>query len=259
MGFGDDILASGMARGAKARGKRIAFGDGKRIIWGPWSKEIFRANPNVANPGEERAPDIEWLAYHKGCRIYNRLDAAGQRWIWNYAFKAKPGEIFFTDEEQRHAEGTGESFVVIEPNVPWNKSVAGNKDWGLAKYQAVADALLLRGFEVIQTSNGRDRLEGVRNFSTPTFRHALALLSRAALYIGPEGGLHHGAAAVGIPAVILFGGFIPPQITGYDTHTNLTGGAEACGSLRSCQHCRDAMSKISADEVIEEAEKRLNG
>jgi hypothetical protein len=251
MGFGDDLLGSGMARGAKARGKRIAFGDGMRIIWGPWSKDIFRGNPNVASPGDERAGDIEWLAYYKGSRIYNRLDVKGQRWIWNFDFRAKPGEVFFSDEERRLSEIAGEGFVVIEPNIPRQKSVAANKDWGLAKYQAVADALMLRGFDVVQTGFGRDRLQGVRIVATPTFRHALAVLSRAALYIGPEGGLHHGAAAVSIPAVVVFGGFIPPQVTGYDGHVNLTGGAGACGSLAPCGHCKKALDSITIDEVVE--------
>lgn len=254
MGFGDDLMATGMACGAHARGKRIAFGDGKRIIWGPWSKEIFRGNPNIANPGDEREGDIEWLGYYKGSRIYNRLDPSGKRWIWNYEFRAKPGEVFFSGQERDAALMAGGSdFILIEPNLPRQKSVAANKDWGLQKYQAVADALMLRGFDVVQTGYGRDRLQGVRVVATPSFRQALAVMSRAALYIGPEGGLHHGAAAVSIPAVVVFGGFVPPQITGYDTHANLTGGAEACGSLVPCRHCESALERITIDEVVESA------
>jgi ADP-heptose:LPS heptosyltransferase len=74
------------------------------------------------------------------------------------------------------------------------------------------------------------------------------------LYIGPEGGLHHGAAAVGIPAVVLFGGFIPPQVTGYKTHVNLTGGADFfCGSLQACKHCAEAMERIKSKHVCDAA------
>jgi hypothetical protein len=82
-------------------------------------------------------------------------------------------------------------------------------------------------------------------------------MSRAALYIGGEGGLHHGAAAVGVGGVVLFGGFIPPEVTGYATHANLTGGAEACGSLDPCRHCAAAMQAIGVDEVLEHAMARL--
>jgi hypothetical protein len=39
MGYGDELMATGMARGAAARGKRVAFGDGQRIICGPYCFE----------------------------------------------------------------------------------------------------------------------------------------------------------------------------------------------------------------------------
>lgn len=151
----------------------------------------------------------------------------------------------------------GKDFILIEPNVPWKKSVAPNKDWGLKRYQGVVDRLKAEGYEIVQTNHGRDRLDGVRTISTPTFRHALAALSRARLAILPEGGLHHGAAALGIPAVVLFGGFIPPAVTGYDMHINLTGDVEACGSLRPCKHCREAMDNISVEQVYDAARYQL--
>ena len=80
-----------------------------------------------------------------------------------------------------------------------------------------------------------------RSLTCPSFRHALAILERARLYVGGEGGLHHGAAAVGVGGVVLFGGFVPPLVTGYAVHANLTGGAEA----------------ITVNEVLEHAMERL--
>jgi ADP-heptose:LPS heptosyltransferase len=249
MGFGDDIIGTGIAKTALRRGYRAAFGNGRKIIWGPWSEEIFRHNRNIARPGDEQADDIEWINYYKGNRHYNKLNKAGTRWIWNYEFKAKPGEIFFDVAEKEYGNNAGAFFVVIEPNVPWHKSVAPNKDWGLQRYQQVANRLLLSGHDVVQFSHGRDRLQGVRVVKTPTFRHALAVLNRASLAVVPEGGLHHGAAALGIPAVVIFGGFVPPQVTGYAMHINLNGNAEACGSLARCTHCREALDRITVDEV----------
>lgn len=250
-------MATGMARGAKGRGKRIAFGDSEKIIWGPWSEPMFRHNPNVARPGDEGDPDIEWIGHYKGRRLYNKV--AFNRWVWNENFRPIPGEMFFSDEELKFAEDAGSGFVLIEPNVPWHKTVASNKDWGAEKYAAVASALEGQGRDVRQFvyETSRVRLPSATAVKTPTFRHALAVLARAALYIGPEGGLHHGSAAVGIPAVVLFGGFIPPSVTGYPTHTNLTGGAHACGKLRSCPHCRAAMKAISVNEVLHAARRYL--
>jgi ADP-heptose:LPS heptosyltransferase len=225
---------------------RAAFGDGKRIIWGPWCEEVFRNNPRIAKPGE--LCGLYWIDHYKGHRKYNSLDKAKGRWIWNYNFQVTPGEIYFHNEV---APDYGRNFVLIEPNVPWHKSVAVNKDWGFDNYQKLADLLLEVGCDVAQTNHGRLRLERVRIIKTPTFRHALAALSAAGLAVVPEGGLHHGAAAVGTSAVVIFGGFIPPEVVGYDMHVNLTGGTEACGSLNKCDHCRQAMSRISVEEVYE--------
>ena len=250
MGYGDDLMASGMARGLNGL-KRAAFGDGKRIIWGPWSEEIFRYNPHIAKPGSEKAADLHWINYYKGHRNYNRLNTERTRWIWNYDFSPMPGQIFFSPVEWLFAKSVGNyDYILIEPNVPWHKSVAVNKDWGLAKYQAVVDRLRQAGHDVVQCDYGRDRLQGVRTVHTPTFRHALAAMARAKLAVLPEGGLHHAAAALDVRAIVLFGGFIPPQVTGYSMHVNLTGGSEeACGSLAQCAHCRAALDNISVDEV----------
>lgn len=257
MGYGDDIMASGMVRSIRSRGKRAAFGDGKRVIWGPWSEEVFRHNPYVAKPGEEGAKDIEWVDYYKGHRNYNSYDGKLNRWIWNYKFRPERGELFFDHDENKFSDGIGKDFILIEPNVPWLKPVAVNKDWGRWRYQAVADHF--RGFDVVQFSHGRDRLKGVRMIHTPTFRHALAAMRRAKVAVLPEGGLHHGAAAVGLPAVVLFGGFIPPQVTGYSDHVNLTGGADvACGSWTKCNHCRAALDNIPVEEVCNHVADRLN-
>jgi hypothetical protein len=244
VGFGDEIIGSGLARGLHAKGKRAAFGDGKRIIWGPWCEEIYRHNPNIAPPGSEGSADLQWIDYYKGHRYYNKLDKERGKWIWNYEFKVQPGEIFFDGWFE-----PVEDFIYVEPNVPWHKSVAVNKDWGLANYQAVVDRLVNDGYDVVQSDHGRDRLQGVRIVKTPKFRDALYLLSHARVALLPEGGLHHGAAALRVPAVVIFGGFIPPSVMGYDSHINLTGGAKACGSLHKCGHCKHALSQISIGEV----------
>lgn len=264
MGAGDNLMASGMARGYAKRGKRVAFGDGRKIIWDYHSELIFgkrgtpTENKNVARPGDENGTNLVWVRFHRGRRIYNTHDPKNERWVWNYDFRPTPGEMFFDDAELKFANGAGRDFVVVEPNVPEFKSVASNKQWPLDRYQRLADRLKDAGRDVVQFVYGRGvTLSGVRVVKTPTFRHALAVMARASLYIGPEGGLHHGAAAVGIPAVVLFGGFIPPEVTGYDTHTNLTGGAEACGSLKPCEHCRQAMQNIKVSEVVEAADKYL--
>lgn len=259
MGLGDQLIATGLAKGAAARGKIIAFGDGKRILWDANSPTIFKGNPNIAPPkgtSLNASLDLEWIHFYKGNRLYNRH--APGRWEWNHSFRCKPGEIFLTKEEKQFARLAGEGFVLIEPN-PSPKSPVANKQWPFERYDEVARALRAEGYDVLQLHyRGARLLRNARSFPSPDFRRALAVLARAQLYIGGEGGLHHGAAAVGVGGVVLFGGFIPPEVTGYAAHANLTGGAvEACGSLKPCPHCHAAMQAIGVDEVLEHAMARL--
>jgi ADP-heptose:LPS heptosyltransferase len=260
MGIGDQIIATGLAKGAAAKGHRIAFGDGQTIIWDHRSAEIFRDNPNVAPPGAERSEGLRWVPHYRGHRLYNRDDKANQRWIWNYEFKAIPGEIYFRHEELEAAKiaGREQSFVVIEPNVPAWKSVSPNKQWPVKRFEQLAAALRNRGIMVRQFlyAGVKHRLAHANLFPVLNFRHALAALQRAKLVVTGEGGLHHGAAAVGTPAVVLFGGFIPPAVTGYDTHINLAHG-EACGKYVPCEHCRQAMEAISFEQVMDAVERLL--
>lgn len=248
-----------MARGAAQRGKRIAFGDGSNIIWDQHSEQIFRGNPNIAKLGSEHDSDLEWIHHYKGHRLYNSQDHKRDRWIWNYDFRAQPGEIFFTNEEMNFANKVGKDFILIEPHVPEYKVGVINKKWPLQRYANVVEMLKRRGFNVQQFRNGGGAaLPGVGTIQALSFRHALAVLSQAALYIGPEGGLHHGAAAVGTPAVVVFGAWIPPQVTGYQTHINLTGGAqEFCGKLQPCHHCILAMEAIKSKHVYSAAKEIL--
>lgn len=255
MGSGDEIIGTGLARGFSERGKLAAFGDGRKILWSQWCKDMFANNPNIALPGSESRADIEWVHHYKGHRAYNTL--ANGKWLWNYEFRVTPGEFFFSENEKTliASQRWLGDFIVIEPNVEWHKPVAPNKDWGEGKYEELTRRLLERGHRVVQFihKNSVRRLPGATTISLGRFRDAIATLSAARLYIGPEGGMHHAAAAVGIEAVVIMGGFIPPSVIGYDSHVNLTGGAEACGTIGACDHCKRAMQKITVDEVWDSA------
>jgi len=262
MGYGDEIMATGLARGLRDKGKLAAFGDGKKIVWGPWSEEMFRNNPNIAHPSMAHQSNLIWIPHYKGARLYNVQSFDKTKWIWNYDFRAKPGEFFFDQWERLKIDALKKSyndFVVIEPNVPWQKTVAPNKDWGEQKYRQLCRRLRDQGISVVQFvhKNTRRRLDGVATQELKNFRDVIGALSLAKLYIGPEGGMHHASAAVGIDAVVLMGGFIPPLVVGYAGHANFTGGAKACGSIQPCSHCVEAMSRISVDEVFEAAMAKL--
>jgi hypothetical protein len=86
MGLGDQIIASGLARNAWAqRGRKVAFGDGQRIIWDKHSKEVFQNNPNVCFPGNERSHKLEWIAFHKGIAATTRKGRGTGSGTWTGA------------------------------------------------------------------------------------------------------------------------------------------------------------------------------
>lgn len=261
MGIGDQLIASGLARDAwTKRGVKIAFGNGERVIFDKHSELIFRNNPNVVFPGNEARSKIEWVSFYKGSRGYNRQGDG--HWIWNPDWRCKPGEMYFTHGEEAAGRRYGTGFVVIEPNVVRWKSSAANKDWGIERYQALADRMVADGLQVIQLFPRNDdlslKLYGVKLVKTDTFRDAVAILKNASIYVGAEGGMHHAAAALGVKGVVIFGGWIPPSVTGYEMHTNIANTDRFCGSFKPCDHCRAALASIGVDHVFNSVKERLS-
>src|SRR5262249_31926619 len=154
-----------------SRGKKVAFGDGRKILWGPFCAEVYENNPNVARPGQERLPNIEWEHFHIGSRGYSTLNLARNQWIWNYKHRMRAGEFFVSAHEKNIANGFRPGFIVIEPNLPWWKPVAVNKDWGEAKYRQLGEQLIAREHRVIQFRhhNMRRVISGVEVVDLPRF------------------------------------------------------------------------------------------
>jgi hypothetical protein len=238
------------------RGKRVAFGNRRRIIWSDQSRIIFHGNPNVAPPGSEGDPDIEWIEHYRGHRLYG--DLRDGHWRFR-EFKCPPGEIYF-DERETAAIASWHlpRPIVIEPTVKDRGACVGaNKQWPVERYLNVAEKLRDDGEFPVCLGPSGDGWEVLPRVATSTFRDALCILSLARLYIGPEGGLHHAAAALGIPAVVIFGGFNSPKATGYPWHSNIAAPGEPCGSIVFCKHCRNAMASITVDRVLEAARAEL--
>ena len=164
-----------------------------------------------------------------------------------------PGEIVLTDEERAWAADEtaefGTRFVVVEPKYKAAGGGGQNKDWGRRKWQEVVESV----YEISFVELGSRSLAGEFVY-TSTFRHACAILERSIGYVGHEGGLHHAAAALGKPAVVVFGGYISPAVTGYDGHRNLyvpdARYPLGCGTVTPCEHCRESMSKITVEQVV---------
>ena len=71
--------------------------------------------------------------------------------------------------------------------------------------------------------------------------------------------MHHAAAATSCKAVVIFGGHISPEITGYDFHKIIYVDLpnSPCGSKNICQHCKECMRLISIETVVHEIKEIL--
>lgn len=253
-------MASGEAREIKKADPfaKVVVGDGEREVW----QDIFAGNANITRLADVRPSDrVVWLENYFGRRPYLDYALSGpDRQVFR-PYRAVPGDLFFSAAELAHAAGVlrelrdrGRPLVSIEPNVAFGS----NKDWGFARWQQVVDAVRDR-MTFVQPSYGGPLLAGVRA-APATFRGYSAILAGCDLHLGPEGGLHHAAAALRRPAVVVFGGRIHPRVTGYALHENLYHNAPGspCGMVAPCAHCRRCLDSISVEEVVARACRLLD-
>ena len=77
----------------------------------------------------------------------------------------------------------------------------------------------------------------------------------------PEGGLHHAAAALSTPAVVIYGGFVSPVNMGYEGQVALyrphRHDGEPCGLRVPCEGCIAAMDGIAVETVAAALERLL--
>jgi ADP-heptose:LPS heptosyltransferase len=247
MGYGDWIIATGQAREIYAQRKLpvLVIGAGMRPQW----SEVFENNPKIVRRPQSTCVR---LLNGSGMRPYiaGKTDA---KWTWR-RFKPPRGELFFTNEEQVFGQANGLGAVMIEPTVKTNRH--DNKAWVPSRWQDLVDAM--PGVEFVQCGpNPAQALRGVRYVVTTRFREACAVLASARAFVGTEGGLMHAAAAVDVPAVILWSEFIDPGVTGYASHRNIRHAGESCGSRLPCPSCRASMEAITVEEVKSQLEEVL--
>jgi len=251
MGLGDWVLATEEAKYYnELHNLRVVFANEQRRI--SYNRDIFKNNPRIAEmpePGEQ----VVRISNYAGARPYIK-EVTEERFHWNFKFKAKPGEIWLDDHEKKIGI---EDAVIIEPYVKNHHIFSQNKAWPIERWKALIQAVDVNWVQLGPPDH--KALPGVRKINTRTFREAIPYLNKAKLVVTTDGGIHHTRAALGKDAVVMWGGLVPPTILGYDIHKNIWHGAEPCGNRYLCDHCRQAMSDISVEEVRSAIEERLNG
>lgn len=213
--------------------------------------EVWDGNPRIARISERGDFQDLHARDAENNRPYH-VKKTADRWTYNPAFRPDVGEIYFTQSELNYAASCKPS-IVLEPYL--QSKASPNKQWGWIRWSKLAWILQEKyGQRVTQLGPlGIQLLEGAEHIVTPNFRTAAAVLARAPGVVLPEGGLHHAAAAVGVPGVVIFGGFTPVELTGYEIHKNIgVTFDDACGLRVPCDHCKDVMAKIPPEAVAEQ-------
>lgn len=236
MGLGDWIMSTAEAKRVnESTGRKVVFTDGRKAYF---DDQVFKHNPRIA---KEIGPKTEFIFDYPGHRPYIKK-ITPERFEFDPDFRVSPGELFINRKEAG-------DYIIVEPNVKKTYAMGWNKSWDWDRWQE----LVKLDYKFVQLG-ARDstQLTGVKRVYTESFRQALEWLSGAKLLVTTDGGLHHAAAALGVPAVVLWGGMASPVNLGYTTHKNIWHGDEPCGSHSTkCPHCRAAMKKIQVDEVKE--------
>lgn len=165
-------------------------------------------------------------------------------WMWQ-RWDIQPGEIYLTPEEKAFATPWA-GMVMVEPHT---KVRNGNKAWPWTRWQSFVSATPDVCF-VQAGPDGTRWLEGVTRVRTNDFRLACSVLAASKAFVGCEGALHHAAAALDVPAIVLWSEFIAPEFTGYMTQRNVRHSDGWCGSRAFCGGCLMSMKRITVDEVV---------
>lgn len=254
MGLGDDFMVAGHARRLQQTDPRRCrvTTQGRHARW----SLVWDHNPRIARPDE--AGDCQLLPARgmDNMRPYHTAKS-DVRWVYNLAFRPDVGEIYLTEQERAFGSKYA-GRVLIEPHI--KPGASPNKQWGMERWTALVRLMRMAG--IVPAQMGREDtplVDGCEFIVTPTFRMAVGVIEHARAVVLPEGGLHHAAAALGVPGVVIFGGFTPVELTGYPMHRNLGASLDdACGMRIPCKHCAAAMAAIKPQQVFNELEVILD-
>jgi ADP-heptose:LPS heptosyltransferase len=275
--LGDTLMLSALARGLKKVRPDIHIAVVCR------RPELFFNNPNI---DENRG----WHLWRSGCTVgakYNAKDLAGPlhaveiqwRSLWRELAAAqfigvKEGEVppldglypelFLSADESSAADATlkkSRPKPVVLIGSGGKLKPTHNREWGLANYQAVADALCPHAavFQISGEEPLRARGEALPDLRNIPVREAAALFASCDAMLVQEGGLMHVARAVNAPCVSIYGGYVLPYQTGYHEQTNFFRQPDCSPcipTLKNCFHLK-CMTTITPRAVLQALVKNI--
>ncbi len=180
--LGDALLASGQAKLLHAsNGLTVRIGDGIYEYY----HDLYLGVPYLG--------DEQWLIDYPGHRGY-QYSHNDEVIYFNPEYRAEPATVVVDAIEN--------DYIIYQPN----------------KKRFAPEAKKYRYFDEVVAAFPK---ETFHILTGTTATEAAAYMKGAKAYLGIEGGLHHLAAAVGTPAVVVFGAFNPRHIIGYEMHKNI--------------------------------------
>ncbi len=283
MGYGDDIMITAHATNLKKKfpERQIVIGNIKKKE--AYHSVVYDNNPNIADcRNVDLKKPIHIIDYHEGNRPYidYKKSLSSKKYIWNKNFKPTPGELYFTKDENTNADEVidkahkfwqknhkqkAKKIIFVETSSTkiddYQYSIKHkNKDWGHSNWINLINQIKDKYLIIQSVHEKSTKIDGVYSDLKINFRLACAVINKCDLYVGPEGGFGHVAAALKKNAVIYFGGWISPNVIGYDSHYNIYYDHKdsPCGEFRKlCSHCEKARKNIKVDTFREYIEKAL--
>ena len=281
MGYGDEIMATAFAKIEKKKypERQVVVGDAKART-AKYSK-IYYNNPNISDPRKlDQNKIVHFVDHNNSNRPYiDWTKSKSGKLCWNINHRAIPGELYFDKQEINEAENVikdakkfwktynsikNKGIIFIETSRIIKKNFMPkqiyNRNWSPERWEKTID-ILKKSYLIVNSTHTKSfKHDNIFSYGCE-FRVACAIMKYCDIYLGPEGGFAHAAAALSKPAVVIFGGWITPKVTGYEFHENLYVDIEGspCGIRdRECDHCKKCMDLITVDNVVNAVERNIN-
>jgi len=266
-GIGDQLLCSAVARELQARRPRLLwffttvpelfdhnsdFGAVLAPDWWlmPWLKltgtRVRRLSYQDYSAAEERDVPLQEPLIAALCR---RAGITGKVVLrpWLPAIAAPP-----SGRRERPR-------VAVQSSCLSGRYPIANKQWPVDRMQAVVEALA-DDCELLQIGAPADPpLRGALDRRGEPLLATAGLLAGCDLFIGLVGFTMHLARAAECPAVIVYGGREPPELTGYSCNVNLADRppCSPCWLYSRCDFERRCLTAITPEAVVAAARRRL--
>jgi ADP-heptose:LPS heptosyltransferase len=157
----------------------------------------------------------------------------------------------------------GRPLVVVHPFSGF--FAARTKQWNFAHWKKLLE-ILPPGIETVRFSDQDEPATPTertlhRDILGADLRVIAALLESADAFVGQDSGLAHLATALGVPAVVIFTGYVPPDMFGYPQNINLAPDLPyiPCWCEDGCPPCKGEICTraVQPEKVLESILKVL--